>query len=51
MSAPAPATVSPAGPSVQRQADEEEQPEENAVQGAFVQRQEGEEEEPEEAPA
>jgi hypothetical protein len=45
MSAPAPATVSPAGPAVQRQADEEEQPEEAAVQGAFVQRQEGEEEE------
>jgi hypothetical protein len=50
ISAPAPAAVSPAGPAVQRQADEEEQPEENAVQGAFVQRQEGEEE-PEEAPA
>ncbi|HKR50291.1 MAG TPA: DUF4157 domain-containing protein [Pseudonocardiaceae bacterium] len=45
MSAPAPATVTPAGPAVQRQADEEEQPEEAAVQGAFVQRQEGEEEE------
>jgi uncharacterized protein DUF4157 len=50
MSAPAPAAVSPAGPAVQRQADEEEQPEEAAVQGAFVQRQEGEEEE-EPAPA
>jgi hypothetical protein len=51
MSTPAaPAAVSSAGPSVQRQADEEEQPEEAAVQGAFVQRQEGEEEE-EPAPA
>ncbi len=49
MSAPAPAAVSPAGPAVQREADEEEQPEEAAVQGAFVQRAEGEEEE--EAPA
>ena len=48
MSAPAPAAVSPAGPSVQRQEGEEEQPE-DAVQGAFVQRQEGEEEQ--EAPA
>ncbi|MGH3799762.1 MAG: DUF4157 domain-containing protein [Pseudonocardiaceae bacterium] len=45
MSAPAPAAVSPAGPAVQRQADEEEQPEEAAVQGAFVQRAEDEEEE------
>jgi hypothetical protein len=50
VSAPAPAAVSPVGSAVQRQADEEEQPEEAAVQGAFVQRQEGEEE-PEEAPA
>jgi uncharacterized protein DUF4157 len=51
MSTPAaPAAVSSAGPAVQRQADEEEQPEEAAVQGAFVQRQEGEEEE-EPAPA
>jgi hypothetical protein len=49
MSAPAPAAVSPAGPSLQRQAVEEEQPEEDAVQGTFVQRQEGEEEQ--EAPA
>jgi hypothetical protein len=50
MSAPAaPVAVSPAGPAVQRQAaDEEEQPEENAVQGAFVQRQEGQEEPAEE---
>jgi hypothetical protein len=48
MSAPAPAAVSPAGPSVQRQEGEEEEPE-DAVQGAFVQRQEGEEEQ--EAPA
>jgi hypothetical protein len=53
MSAPAaPAVVSPAGPAVQRQgAEEDEQPEENAVQGAFVQRQEGAEEEPEEGTA
>ncbi len=50
MSAPAPAVVSASGPAVQRQADEEEAPEEAAVQGAFVQRQEGEEEE-EAAPA
>jgi hypothetical protein len=50
MSAPTPAGASPAGSTVQRQADEEEQPEEEAVQGAFVQRAEGEEEE-EEAPA
>jgi hypothetical protein len=50
MSAPAaPTMVSPAGPAVQREADEEEKPEEAAVQGAFVQRAEGEEEE--EAPA
>ncbi|MGH3875224.1 MAG: DUF4157 domain-containing protein [Pseudonocardiaceae bacterium] len=45
MSAPTPTAVSPSGPAVQREADEEEQPEEAAVQGAFVQRQEGEEEE------
>ncbi|MGH3695387.1 MAG: DUF4157 domain-containing protein [Pseudonocardiaceae bacterium] len=50
MSAPAPAALSASGPAVQRQADEEEAPEEAAVQGAFVQRQEGEEEE-EAAPA
>ena len=51
MSTPAAlAAVSSAGPAVQRQADEEEQPEEAAVQGAFVQRQESEEEE-EPAPA
>jgi hypothetical protein len=36
---------------VQRQADEEEEPEDAAVQGAFVQRAEGEEEEEETAPA
>jgi hypothetical protein len=51
MSAPAPTAVSPAGPAVQRQEDEDEQPEEAAVQGAFVQRQEGEEEQEEPAPA
>jgi hypothetical protein len=50
MSVPAPTAVSPAGPAVQRQADEQEQPEEAPVQGAFLQRQEGEEEQ-EEAPA
>ncbi len=50
MSAPAPTAVSPAGPAVQRQADEDEEPEDAAIQGAFVQRAEGEEEE-EEAPA
>lgn len=44
--APASAAVSPAGASVQREADEEEKPEENAVQGAFVQREGEEEEEP-----
>lgn len=49
MSTPAtPATVSAAGPAVQREAAEEKVPEETAVQGAFVQR-EGEEED--EAPA
>jgi Domain of unknown function (DUF4157) len=49
MSAPAaPAAVSSAGPAVQRQ-EEEEAPEENAVQGAFVQRQETEEEPAEES--
>lgn len=46
----APVTASPSGPAVQRQEDEDEPPEEAAVQGAFVQRAEGEEEE-EEAPA
>ncbi len=46
MSAPAPVTASPSASAVQRQADEEEEPEEAAVQGAFVQRaEEGEEEE------
>lgn len=49
MSAPAPSAATPSGPAVQRQADEEEQPEEAAVQGAFVQRAEGEGEEEEEA--
>ena len=44
-----PVTASPSGPAVQRQADEEEQPEEAAVQGTFVQRAEGEPEEEEEA--
>jgi hypothetical protein len=53
MSGPAPAghaEASPAGASIQRQADEEEAPEEEeAVQGSFVQRAEaGEEEAPEE---
>lgn len=47
VSAPAPVAASPA---VQRQEDEEEQPEEAAVQGALIQRVEGEETE-EEAPA
>lgn len=51
ISAPAPVAVSPTGPAVQRQADEEEQPEEAAVQGAFVQRAEEGEEEEEAAPA
>jgi hypothetical protein len=51
ISAPAPVAVSPMGPAVQRQADEEEQPEEAAVQGAFVQRAEEGEEEEEAAPA
>jgi hypothetical protein len=51
MSAPAPVAASPSGPAVQRQEDEEEQPEEEAVQGSFVQRAEGEEEEEEAAPA
>ena len=51
MSTPTPAAASPAGPAVQRQADEEEEPEDAAVQGAFVQRAEGEEEEEEAAPA
>ncbi|MGH4016303.1 MAG: DUF4157 domain-containing protein [Gemmatimonadales bacterium] len=52
MSAPEPVAASPSGPAVQRQADEEEEPEENAVQGAFVQRaEEGEEEQEEAAPA
>jgi hypothetical protein len=54
MSAPTPsahADASPAGSSVQRQADEEEVPEEEAVQGAFVQRDEVEEEVPEEETA
>ncbi|MGQ0779360.1 MAG: eCIS core domain-containing protein [Pseudonocardiales bacterium] len=45
----APVAVTPSGPAVQREADEEEQPEEAAVQGTFVQRAEGEEVE-EEAP-
>ena len=45
MSAPAPIAVSPSGPAVQRQAEEEEKLEEAAVQGAFVQRAEGAEEE------
>lgn len=45
MSAPAPAAVSPAGPSVQRQDAPEEQEEEPTAQGAFIQRQEGGEEE------
>jgi hypothetical protein len=51
MSAPAPVAASPSGPAVQRQEDEEEQPEEEAVQGSFVQRAEGEEEEEDAAPA
>lgn len=51
MSVPAPVTASPSGPAVQRQADEEEEPEDAAVQGDFVQRAEGEEEEEETAPA
>ncbi|MGH3938434.1 MAG: DUF4157 domain-containing protein [Pseudonocardiaceae bacterium] len=50
MSTPAPVAASPSGAAVQREADEEEQPEEAAVQGAFVQRAEDEEVE-EEAPA
>ena len=50
ISAPAPVAAA-SGPAVQRQAEEEEQPEEAAVQGAFVQRAEGEEEEEETAPA
>jgi hypothetical protein len=50
MSAPAP-VAAPSGPAVQRAADEEDQPEDAAVQGAFVQRAEGEEEEREAAPA
>jgi hypothetical protein len=45
MSGPAPVTATPSGPAVQREADEEEKPEEAAVQGAFVQRAEGDEEE------
>ncbi len=46
VSAPEPVAASPSGPAVQRQAeDEEEQPEDAAVQGAFVQRAEGEEDE------
>ncbi|MGH4022189.1 MAG: DUF4157 domain-containing protein [Pseudonocardiaceae bacterium] len=49
VSAPAPVTATPSGPAVQRQADEEEEPEEAAVQGTFVQRAEGEVEEEEEA--
>ncbi|MGH3931638.1 MAG: DUF4157 domain-containing protein [Pseudonocardiaceae bacterium] len=49
MSAPAPVAATPSGAAVQREADEEEQPEEAAVQGAFVQRAEGEDEQ-EEAP-
>ena len=51
MSAPAPVAASPSGPAVQRQADEEEQPEDEAVQGAFVQRAEGKEEDEEEQAA
>jgi len=51
MSAPAPVTATPSGPAVQRQADEEEQPEDAAVQGSFVQRAEEGEEEEEAAPA
>ena len=51
MSAPAPVAASPSGRAVQRQADEEEEPEDAAVQGDFVQRAEGEEEEEEAAPA
>ena len=52
MSTPAPVAATPSGPAVQRQEDENEQPEDAAVQGAFVQRAEGEEEEAEEtAPA
>lgn len=51
MSASAPVAATPSGPGVQRQADEEEQPEDAAVQGTFVQRAEGEEEEEETAPA
>lgn len=48
MAAPAPVAASPSGPAVQRQEDEDEQPEDAAVQGAFVQRAEGEETEEEE---
>lgn len=50
MAGPAPVSAAAAGPAVQRQAEEEEQPEEAAVQGSSVQRAEGEEAE-EEAPA
>jgi len=49
MSAPTPVTATPWGPAVQRQADEEEEPEDAVVQGTFVQCAEGEVEEEEEA--
>ncbi|MGH3913099.1 MAG: DUF4157 domain-containing protein [Pseudonocardiaceae bacterium] len=53
MSTPAPVAAAPSGPAaVQRQEDEDEQPEDAAVQSSSVQRAEGDEEEAEEtAPA